>query len=318
LILDAPITSSLALFDIFVLAAGSIAEVGYPDHGSTGIRGWITSADPLASTAISARATHATAVIRIAHSAKAPPRAREVPIKRGSRPRASCADGLPGPRSGPGEPMRVASVILDGMSAASEGHWERVYETRSTDEVSWFQAEPSVSRRLVEAAVGTNGSVVDVGAGASRLVDLLLDDGFADLTVLDVSARALAVVRERLAGRSSAVTWVHGDVLDWHPGRSFDVWHDRAVFHFLTDPEDRSRYVDLVQRVVHPGGTVIVATFAADGPTHCSGLPVSRSDAAGLATVFGEAFMLGHAEREEHLTPSGALQPFTWAVLHRR
>jgi ubiquinone/menaquinone biosynthesis C-methylase UbiE len=214
--------------------------------------------------------------------------------------------------------MRVASVILDGMSAASEGHWERVYETRSTDEVSWFQAEPSVSRRLVEAAVGTNGSVVDVGAGASRLVDLLLDDGFADLTVLDVSARALAVVRERLAGRSSAVTWVHGDVLDWHPGRSFDVWHDRAVFHFLTDSEDRSRYVDLVQRVVHPGGTVIVATFAADGPTHCSGLPVSRSDAAGLATVFGEAFMLGHAEREEHLTPSGALQPFTWAVLHRR
>jgi ubiquinone/menaquinone biosynthesis C-methylase UbiE len=204
------------------------------------------------------------------------------------------------------------------MSAASAGHWEQVYETRSTDEVSWFQAEPSVSRRLVEAAVGTNGSVVDVGAGASRLVDLLLDDGFADLTVLDVSARALAVVRERLAGRSSAVTWVHGDVLDWHPGRSFDVWHDRAVFHFLTDPEDRSRYVDLVQRVVHPGGTVIVATFAADGPTHCSGLPVSRSDAAGLATVFGEAFMLGHAEREEHLTPSGALQPFTWAVLHRR
>jgi ubiquinone/menaquinone biosynthesis C-methylase UbiE len=204
------------------------------------------------------------------------------------------------------------------MSAASAGHWEQVYETRSTDEVSWFQAEPSVSRRLVEAAVGTNGSVVDVGAGASRLVDLLLDDGFADLTVLDVSARALAVVRQRLGKRSTEVTWVHGDVLDWHPGRSFDVWHDRAVFHFLTDSEDRSRYVDLVQRVVHPGGTVIVATFAADGPTHCSGLPVSRSDAAGLATVFGEAFMLGHAEREEHLTPSGALQPFTWAVLHRR
>lgn len=204
------------------------------------------------------------------------------------------------------------------MSAASEDHWERVYETRSTDEVSWFQAEPSVSRRLVEAAVGTNGSVVDVGAGASRLVDLLLDDGFSDLTVLDVSARALAVVRQRLGPRSNEVTWVHGDVLDWHPGRSFDVWHDRAVFHFLTDPQDRSRYVDLVERVVHPGGTVIVATFAPDGPTHCSGLPVSRSDAAGLATVFGEAFVLGHAEREEHLTPSGALQPFTWAVLHRR
>ena len=204
------------------------------------------------------------------------------------------------------------------MSAEREGHWERVYETRSTDEVSWFQAEPSVSRRLVEAAVGTNGSVVDVGAGASRLVDLLLDDGFTDLTVLDVSARALAVVRQRLGQRSTEVTWVHGDVLDWHPGRSFDVWHDRAVFHFLTDPQDRSRYVELVQRVVHPGGTVIVATFAPDGPTDCSGLPVSRSDAAGLASMFGEAFVLGHTEREEHLTPSGALQPFTWAVLHRQ
>ena len=151
----------------------------------------------------------------------------DVPIKRGSRPRASCADGLPGPRSGPGRSRGVASVILDGMSAASEGHWERVYETRSTDEVSWFQAEPSVSRRLVEAAVGTQGSVVDVGAGASRLVDLLLDDGFSDLTVLDVSARALAVVRQRLGQRSTEVTWVRGDVLDWHPGRSFDVWHDR-------------------------------------------------------------------------------------------
>ena len=204
------------------------------------------------------------------------------------------------------------------MSAASEGHWEQVYETRSTDEVSWFQAEPSVSRRLVEAAVGTNGSVVDVGAGASRLVDLLLDDGFSDLTVLDVSARALAVVRQRLGPRSSAVTWVHGDVLDWHPGRTFDVWHDRAVFHFLTDPQDRSRYVELVQRATAPGGTVIVATFAPDGPTHCSGLPVSRSDAAGLASIFGEAFVLGHTEREEHHTPSGVVQPFTWAVLHRR
>jgi 2-polyprenyl-3-methyl-5-hydroxy-6-metoxy-1,4-benzoquinol methylase len=224
------------------------------------------------------------------------------------------------PVSSPGRiaNRRVLSGSLDDMSAASAGHWEQVYETRSTDEVSWFQAEPSVSRRLVEDAVGTHGSVVDVGAGASRLVDLLLDDGFRDLTVLDVSARALAVVRQRLGRRSSAVTWVHGDVLDWQPGRTFDVWHDRAVFHFLTDPQDRSRYVELVEGAVRPGGTVIMVTFAPDGPTHCSGLPVSRSDAAGLATAFGEAFVLSHAEREEHVTPSGAVQPFTWAVLHRR
>jgi 2-polyprenyl-3-methyl-5-hydroxy-6-metoxy-1,4-benzoquinol methylase len=207
---------------------------------------------------------------------------------------------------------------LEDMSAEREGHWERVYETRSTDEVSWFQAQPSVSRRLVEAAVGPQGSVVDVGAGASRLVDLLLDDGFTELTVLDVSERALAAVRLRLGRRSSAVSWVRTDVLDWQPGRTFDVWHDRAVFHFLTDPQDRSRYVERVRRATAPGGTVIVATFAPDGPTHCSGLPVIRSDAASLAAVFGEAFVLGHAEREEHVTPSGATQPFTWAVLHRQ
>jgi len=204
------------------------------------------------------------------------------------------------------------------MSPTRESHWERVYETRPADEVSWFQASPATSRRLVEAAVGLRGSVVDVGAGASRLVDLLLDDGFTDVSLLDVSARALATVKERLGGRSGSVTLVHGDVLDWAPGRTFDVWHDRAVFHFLIGEGERARYVDRVERVVAPGGSVILATFAPDGPTHCSGLPVSRHDAAGLAAQFGEEFELGHSEGEEHVTPSGAVQPFTWAVLHRR
>ncbi|HEY5186270.1 MAG TPA: class I SAM-dependent methyltransferase [Actinomycetes bacterium] len=205
------------------------------------------------------------------------------------------------------------------MTAARAGHWEQVYETRLTDEVSWYQAEPSISRRLVAGAThGADAAVVDVGAGASRLVDLLLEDGFTDLTVLDVSSRALAVLQERLGQRSGQVTWVRNDVLDWQPDRTFDVWHDRAVFHFLTDPQDRSRYVGLVRRAVAAHGIVIVATFATDGPTHCSGLPVTRYDAAGLAEAFGGEFELDHSEREEHATPSGAVQPFTWVVLRRR
>jgi trans-aconitate methyltransferase len=198
-----------------------------------------------------------------------------------------------------------------------EGHWEGVYDSRAVDEVSWFQTEPSISRRLVTAAASRESPVVDVGAGAAHLVDLLLDDGCTDLTVLDVSARALAVVQDRLGDRAEQVTWVHGNVLDWQPGRTYDVWHDRAVFHFLTEPTDRSRYVDLVRRAVRPGGVVIVATFAPDGPTHCSGLPVARQDAAGLAAVFGSGFELEHSEREEHRTPSGVVQPFTWVVLRR-
>jgi trans-aconitate methyltransferase len=148
-------------------------------------------------------------------------------------------------------------------------------------------------------------------------VDRLLDDGYVDLTLLDVSARALEALRTRLGDRATRVRFVHSDVLDWVPERSFDVWHDRAVFHFLTDADARARYADRAAAAVRPGGSLVVATFAADGPTHCSGLPVRRHTPGELARTFAPAFTLAADEREEHVTPAGVVQPFSWVVLRR-
>jgi SAM-dependent methyltransferase len=197
-------------------------------------------------------------------------------------------------------------------------HWEQIYETRPADELSWYQREPATSHRLVVAAApDRSAAIVDVGSGASFLVDRLLDDGYRDVTLVDVSARALEGVRSRLGEPARAVTFVCSDVLDWSPDRAYDVWHDRAAFHFLTDDADRARYVEHVADAVRPGGSLIIATFAADGPTHCSGLPVRRHSAHDLAAAFGAAFMVESSEREEHVTPAGLMQPFTWMVLRR-
>ncbi len=204
------------------------------------------------------------------------------------------------------------------MPEVGEEHWQKVYATRQTDEVSWFQATPVTSLRLIAGVGGPQTSVLDVGAGASALVDALVAAAYSDITVLDVSEQALAVVRDRLDDRSSGVTLVHADLLGWEPRRTFDVWHDRALFHFLVDPEARARYVRVLGRAVAPGGSVVVATFAKDGPTSCSGLPVCRYDGAALADELGAGFALVHTEREEHRTPAGVMQPFTWDVLTRR
>ncbi len=197
-------------------------------------------------------------------------------------------------------------------------HWEQIYATRAIDEVSWYQREPAASIRLVEGATqDRSAAIVDVGSGASVLVDRLLADGYRAVTLVDVSARALETVRHRLGTSAGVVTFVASDVLDWVPDRAYDVWHDRAAFHFLSDDRDRARYVDLATRAVRPGGALILATFAADAPTHCSGLPVRRQEANDLAATFRGAFTLESSEREEHVTPAGVVQPFTWAMLRR-
>jgi ubiquinone/menaquinone biosynthesis C-methylase UbiE len=170
---------------------------------------------------------------------------------------------------------------------------------------------------LLTSASPPGGSVIDVGAGASTLADTLVDSGWTDVTVLDVSRTALAVVRERLGERQRSVSFVVADVLSWQPGRTFDAWHDRAVFHFLIRPDQREKYVATASRAVRPGGVLVLGTFAADGPTQCSGLPTARYDADALAAAFAPGFTLEHSEREEHVTPGGAVQPFTWVVLRR-
>lgn len=198
-------------------------------------------------------------------------------------------------------------------------HWEHIYATRASNQVSWFQAHADLSVKLIRAA-GTPAmaSIIDVGGGASILVDDLLSCGYTNLTVLDLSGQALAVARERLGQSASAVTWREGNILDVElPRHAYDVWHDRAVFHFLTTPEERHAYVQAVLHAVKPGGLVIVATFAEDGPTQCSGLPVQRYAAAELHAEFGEPFaMLGH-ERESHHTPSGIEQKFVYCFCRK-
>lgn len=195
-------------------------------------------------------------------------------------------------------------------------HWEQVYRTTGPDRVSWFQPEARLSLELIQQAVPSrDAAIIDVGAGASTLVDGLLTAGYGRITVLDLSAAALAQAQTRLSPAGSAVVWHQADVLTVElPAAAFDVWHDRAVFHFLTDAADRSRYVAQVRHAVRPGGFVLVATFAEDGPTRCSGLDVARYSSETLHHEFGNDFQLVQSRREEHSTPWGTPQIFTYCL----
>lgn len=195
-------------------------------------------------------------------------------------------------------------------------HWDDVYRTKGPEQVSWFQAEAHLSRALIErSAPDRHARIVDVGAGASRLTPELLRAGYHHLTIVDLSAAALALAQERLGPAATAVTWGVGDVLDLEfAPAAFDVWHDRAVFHFLTEPEERRRYVAQVRHAVAPGGHVLVATFAEDGPLRCSGLEVARYSPTALHHQFGPDFELIASERELHTTPAGAQQAFTYCL----
>jgi ubiquinone/menaquinone biosynthesis C-methylase UbiE len=197
---------------------------------------------------------------------------------------------------------------------AQKTHWDEVYATKSETEVSWFQEHSRVSFGLIErTGVARAGAIVDVGGGASTLVDDLLGEGYSDLTVLDISPAALEIARRRLGSRAGDVTWVEADITDVAlPEQRYDVWHDRAVFHFLTEPDQRARYVRTVQRAVKHGGHVIVAAFGPEGPLQCSGLPVVRYSPERLHDEFGEAFQLVEHTREEHRTPWGNVQPFVY------
>ncbi len=210
-------------------------------------------------------------------------------------------------------PEHAGAVTGDG------DHWDQIYDSRPATELSWYQRHPETSLRLIEeAASGRSAAVVDVGSGASELVDALLARGFTDVTLVDISRRALETVRSRLGSEARRVSFVNQDLLMWIPERRYDVWHDRAVFHFLTEREDRDRYVEIVTDAIGTGGFLILGTFAEDGPTSCSGLPVRRYSADELADVFAQSFSVVGHEREEHLTPSGTAQSFTWVVLRRK
>ena len=198
-------------------------------------------------------------------------------------------------------------------------HWAAVYAAKGTTEVSWYQARPTISLELLaEAGAGPTSEIIDVGGGDSTLVDALVEEGYQHVTVLDIAGAALIRARERLGHRADGVTWLEADITAASlPAQRYDVWHDRAVFHFLTDQSDRVRYVQQAERAIKPTGALIVATFAADGPTQCSGLEVRRSSQDDLESQFASAFSLVRCVRNTHITPAGSEQRFIYCLFRR-
>jgi SAM-dependent methyltransferase len=205
------------------------------------------------------------------------------------------------------------------MSDANrEAHWQNVYKTKGENDVSWFQEDPAPSLELIDLTrPAPESAIVDIGGGASRLGDQLVARGFLRVSVLDISEASLEVARSRLGDRAGAVQWIVADVTKWAPAQGFDIWHDRAAFHFLIDPADRAAYIGCMKKAVRPGGHIVIGTFALDGPEKCSGLPVCRYDAAGLADEFGEGFELLAARRHDHTTPWLSRQRFQFCIFRR-
>lgn len=196
-------------------------------------------------------------------------------------------------------------------------HWDDAY-ARGEGNLSWYESVPTSSLRMLDAAgIDVSAAVVDVGGGTSRLVDELVARGHVRMTVLDVSSVAIEHAQRRLCERAERVEWVVADIRTWQPEHRYQVWHDRAVFHFLTDPADRAAYRDTLHRATAPGSVVVIATFASDGPAQCSGLVVARYDPTGISAALGPDWELVDSMHEEHRTPRGVTQPFTWAILRR-
>jgi len=198
-------------------------------------------------------------------------------------------------------------------------HWEHIYQAKAPTEVSWYQDHSLQSLQFIRhTGMPKTGSIIDVGGGSATLVDDLLTNGYQQISILDISARALEVARQRLGARANDVTWLEADILQIRlPHHKYDLWHDRAVFHFLTQPEDRRHYVDLVSDAVKPGGHVIVATFASDGPERCSGLQVLRYEPDSLHQEFGDSFVLLDSTTEVHHTPFGTEQRFIYCYCRK-
>ena len=203
-------------------------------------------------------------------------------------------------------------------SESRQAHWENVYTSKGENEVSWFQESPAPSLALIaEIGAVPSSGIIDVGGGASRLVDHLIDRGFLDITVLDLSSAALEAAKSRLGKRAGHAQWLAADATTWQPSRSYDIWHDRGAFHFLTEERDRTAYIARLKHGLKIGGHAIIATFALDGPEKCSGLPVMRYDAARLGQTLGAGFKLLQSFGNDHATPWGSHQQFQFSVFQR-
>ncbi len=206
--------------------------------------------------------------------------------------------------------------MVSAMGATRE-HWDKAY-LKGDERASWHQSEAVISIELIlGAGLPLEARIIDIGGGASVLVDQLVQRRFISVTVLDVSPVALDIARRRLGVMSDSVKWIEADLLEWRPAGTYELWHDRAMLHFLTDDRDRQRYRRLLDAAVAPGGCVVIGTFAQDGPERCSGLPVHRYTLADQAEFLGDAYNVLETRREIHDTPAGGEQPFNWTLARR-
>ena len=203
-------------------------------------------------------------------------------------------------------------------TATRQDHWQNVYVKKAENEVSWFQESPTLSLELIaKAGSKADSAIIDIGGGSSRLVDRLVDQGFEDVTVLDLSEAALEAAKARLGSRSAGVQWVVADATVWEPRKAYHIWHDRAAFHFLTEERDQVAYIMRLGRALKVGGYAIMATFALDGPERCSGLPVVRYGPVSLGQKLGDRFQLVESRTHIHATPWGADQSFQFSLFRR-
>ena len=204
------------------------------------------------------------------------------------------------------------------MSGNDQAHWDRIYAAKDEAEVSWFQETPAPSLELLDlVGARPSSALIDIGGGESRFVDSLLARGFENITVLDLSAKALAAARARLGDKASKVKWIVADVTQWRPPETYDIWHDRAAFHFLTRQSEQEAYIQRLKTALRRGGHVIMGTFALDGPETCSGLPVMRHSAESLGALLGSDFVLIDSRRHEHRTPWRTIQRFQFTAFRR-
>ena len=209
-------------------------------------------------------------------------------------------------------------AIAPAVTSKPSDHWQRIYSGKPATDVSWYQPAAVRSLAFIQtASPDRSAPIIDVGGGASTLVDGLLDEGYTDITVLDIAEAGLAAARERLGSAAKGVAWIVADVTTWTPPRRWRVWHDRAVFHFLVEPKQQDDYIAALTAATAPGSVIVLATFAPDGPTRCSGLPVQRYSATTLADRLGPHYRLTTKAQERHRAPSGAEQSFCWAVFQR-
>jgi trans-aconitate methyltransferase len=199
-----------------------------------------------------------------------------------------------------------------------KAHWEDVYRKKKVDEVSWYQPQPGLSLHMIAAAkLDRDAAIIDVGGGASRLIDNLVIQGYTNLSVLDISGESLTCAKERVGPAGQNVQWIESDITVFNPSQKFHFWHDRAVFHFLTDPGERTRYLEVMNKSLASGAYVLIATFAPDGPEKCSGLPVQRYSHESLQQTLGPAYKIVAHEQETHSTPSGGQQKFIYALFRK-